>query len=75
VAAIIMLVMGGRGSVAGPNLGAAIMTPLPELFRSAITTQNILYGITLMLVLRFLPQGLASLNPRALAARLKGGTA
>ncbi|MEJ8292688.1 branched-chain amino acid ABC transporter permease [Delftia tsuruhatensis] len=75
VAAIIMLVMGGRSSIAGPILGAAIMTPLPELFRSAITTQNILYGITLMLVLRFLPQGLAGLNPRALAARLKGGTA
>ena len=78
VAAIIMLVMGGRGSIAGPILGALIMTPLPELFRSAITTQNILYGITLMLVLRFLPQGLASLprlRPRAPAEGLKAGAA
>ncbi len=68
VAAIIMLVIGGRGSVLGPILGALIMTPLPELFRSAIETQNILYGITLILVLKFLPMGLVGI-----AARLRGG--
>jgi branched-chain amino acid transport system permease protein len=62
VAVIIMLVMGGRSSVAGPIVGALIMTPLPELFRSAIETQNILYGITLILVLRFLPRGLVSIR-------------
>lgn len=61
VAAIIMLVIGGRGSVLGPILGALIMTPLPELFRSAIETQNIMYGITLILVLKFLPMGLVGL--------------
>ncbi len=68
VAAIIMLVIGGRASVLGPILGALIMTPLPELFRSAIETQNILYGITLILVLKFLPMGLVGI-----AARLRGG--
>lgn len=64
VAAIIMLVIGGRGSVVGPILGALIMTPLPELFRSAIETQNILYGITLILVLKFLPMGLVGIGAR-----------
>jgi branched-chain amino acid transport system permease protein len=59
VAVIIMLVVGGRASVLGPPVGAMIMTPLPELFRGAVQTQNILYGITLILILRFLPQGLA----------------
>ncbi len=67
VAAIIMLVMGGRGSVLGPILGAVIMTSLPELFRSAIETQNILYGITLILVLKFLPTGLVGIG-----AKLRG---
>lgn len=62
VAAIIMLVIGGRGSVLGPILGALIMTPLPELFRSAIETQNIMYGITLILVLKFLPMGLVGIG-------------
>lgn len=67
VAAIVMLVIGGRASVLGPILGALIMTPLPELFRSAIETQNILYGITLILVLKFLPGGLVGI-----AAKLRG---
>ena len=38
------------------------MTPLPELFRSAIETQSILYGITLILVLKFLPGGLVGIS-------------
>lgn len=62
VAAIIMLVIGGRGSVAGPIVGALILTPLPEVFRSAIETQNIFYGITLILILKFLPTGLVSIR-------------
>ena len=72
VAAIVMLVIGGRASVLGPILGALIMTPLPELFRSAIETQNILYGITLILVLKFLPGGLVGI---ATKLRGKGGKA
>ncbi|MGP1615638.1 MAG: branched-chain amino acid ABC transporter permease [Pollutimonas bauzanensis] len=62
IAAIIMLVAGGRGSVLGPLIGALIMTPLPELFRGAVQSQNIFYGVTLILILRFLPQGIASLR-------------
>ena len=62
VAVIIMLVMGGRRSAAGPVLGALILTPLPELFRGAIETQNIFYGVTLILILKFLPRGLVSLS-------------
>lgn len=73
VAAIIMLVIGGRGSVLGPILGALIMTPLPELFRSAIETQNIMYGITLILVLKFLPKGLVGLVGAASRFRNEGG--
>lgn len=70
VAAIIMLVVGGRTSVFGPLVGALVMTPLPELFRGAVQTQNILYGITLIAILRFLPQGLAGFRlPRRAGGR------
>jgi branched-chain amino acid transport system permease protein len=72
VAAIVMLVIGGRTSVLGPILGALIMTPLPELFRSAIETQNILYGVTLILVLKFLPGGLVGIGAKL---RRKGAKA
>ncbi|MFC4278837.1 branched-chain amino acid ABC transporter permease [Achromobacter aloeverae] len=61
LALIIMMVVGGRRYLFGPLIGALIMTPLPELFRGAVETQNIFYGAALILMLRFLPQGLASL--------------
>lgn len=64
VAFITMLVIGGQRSVWGPFVGALILTPLPELFRGAVQTQHILYGAALILILRFMPGGLASLFVR-----------
>jgi len=64
ISAIVMLVIGGRHSVWGPLIGALILTPLPELFRAAVNTQHIFYGAALILILRFLPDGLASLPAR-----------
>jgi len=64
IAVIIMLVIGGRQSVWGPVIGPLILTPLPELFRGAVQTQHIFYGAALILILRFLPGGLASLLMR-----------
>lgn len=59
VAFITMLVIGGRKSLFGPMLGALVLTPLPELFRGAVQTQQIFYGAALILILRFLPGGIA----------------
>ncbi|MCX7142451.1 MAG: branched-chain amino acid ABC transporter permease [Proteobacteria bacterium] len=64
VAVIIMLVIGGRQSVWGPLIGSLILTPLPELFRGAVQTQHVFYGAALILILRFLPGGLASISAR-----------
>jgi len=75
VAMIIMLVVGGRNYVLGPMVGALIMTPLPELFRDAVQTQNILYGCALILILRFMPQGLAGLAGLCRSAQLTKGDA
>lgn len=61
---IIMVVIGGRSSAWGPLIGAVVLTPLPELFRGAVQTQHIFYGAALILILRFLPGGLASLPTR-----------
>lgn len=70
---IIMLVIGGRTSVWGPLVGAIVLTPLPELFRGAVQTQHIFYGAALILILRFMPGGLAEL-PRVWTRITKGSS-
>jgi branched-chain amino acid transport system permease protein len=60
VTMVIMVVAGGKGTVAGPVVGAVIFTALPEVLR-ALTSwqwQMLLYGILLVLVLFFMPQGI-----------------
>lgn len=69
VAFIIMLVIGGRKSVWGPLIGAVVLTPLPELFRGAVQTQHIFYGAALILILRFMPDGLVSVMTRIRSRR------
>ena len=60
VTMVIMVVAGGKGTLAGPIVGAVIFTALPEALR-ALTSwqwQMLLYGILLVLVLFFMPQGI-----------------
>ncbi|WP_274424946.1 branched-chain amino acid ABC transporter permease [Chelativorans sp. YIM 93263] len=61
VSYVIMLVTGGRLALWGPLVGAVFLTPLPEFLRGAVEYQHIIYGVILIAVLRFLPQGLAGL--------------
>lgn len=70
VGLVTMLVIGGRGSLWGPAVGAIVLTTLPEVFRGALQTQHIFYGIALILILRFLPGGLAGV-PDFLRGRQK----
>jgi branched-chain amino acid transport system permease protein len=56
---IIMNVLGGIGHLAGPIIGAILLVPLPELFRAAVEYQRALYGLTLILIVCFLPEGIA----------------
>ena len=60
VTMVVMVVAGGKGTLAGPIVGAVIFTVLPEALR-ALTSwqwQMLLYGILLVLVLFFMPQGI-----------------
>jgi branched-chain amino acid transport system permease protein len=60
VTMVIMVVAGGKGTLAGPVVGAVIFTVLPEVLR-ALTSwqwQMLLYGILLILVLFIMPQGI-----------------
>jgi branched-chain amino acid transport system permease protein len=57
VQAIVYNVVGGVGSVVGPVLGVFIMVPLPELLRGFLAYQIALYGLILILILRFFRGG------------------
>jgi branched-chain amino acid transport system permease protein len=60
VTMVIMVVAGGKGTLAGPVVGAVLFTALPEVLR-AVTSwqwQMLLYGVLLILVLFFLPRGI-----------------
>jgi branched-chain amino acid transport system permease protein len=53
-----MVVLGGMSSIPGAFVGALALIGIPELFRPLADYRYILYGILLLLVIRFRPRGL-----------------
>jgi branched-chain amino acid transport system permease protein len=68
VTMVIMVVAGGKGTLAGPLVGAVLFTVLPEALRAAASWQwqMLAYGVLLVLLVFFLPRGIV---PRLGAAR------
>jgi branched-chain amino acid transport system permease protein len=56
--ALTMVILGGLGNVAGAILGAVLLVSLPEIFRAVAEYRLLLYGVALLLLIRFRPQGL-----------------
>ncbi len=57
---VIMVVVGGMGSIWGSLFGAGLLTLLPEVIGVFQTYKDFVYGGILVLVLMFLPQGLVT---------------
>lgn len=57
---VIMVILGGRGSLTGTILAGLLMLPLPELLRfgSAEQWRMVLYGFLVVLVILFRPAGI-----------------
>jgi branched-chain amino acid transport system permease protein len=53
-----MVVVGGMGTLIGPVLGAILLTVLPELLRGVGDLRLIVYGVSVTLVVLFLPGGI-----------------
>ena len=53
-----MVILGGMGNVVGAILGAIVLAGLPELFRLTAEYRILIYGVVLLLLIRFRPQGL-----------------
>jgi branched-chain amino acid transport system permease protein len=59
---LLQAIVGGAGTVLGPVIGAFVLTPMSELSRAALRGRAgvdvMLYGLVLILVISFLPNGL-----------------
>lgn len=59
---LLQAIVGGAGTVLGPLLGSFVLTPVSEITRALLRGRTgadiMLYGLVLMLVISFLPQGL-----------------
>jgi branched-chain amino acid transport system permease protein len=56
--ALTMIILGGMGNVLGAIVGAVALVSLPELFRVTAEYRILIYGIALLVLIRFRPQGL-----------------
>lgn len=61
---VVMVALGGAGSLWGPMFGAAVLTGVPELLRRFQDTELLIFGIGMILVLLYLPGGISSLGQR-----------
>ena len=55
---LIFIVVGGFASIAGPIVGAVVLTLVPELFRVTGKYQLLAFGLILILSMRLMPQGI-----------------
>lgn len=56
--AILAVIMGGSGTVAGPIAGSFLFVFLPEYLRMADTYRMVIYGVLLILITIFMPKGI-----------------
>lgn len=67
---VIMVVVGGMGSIWGTLFGAALITLLPEWIEALDAYKDIIHGLILVLILLFLPQGLVTGIAEAVRTRI-----
>ena len=62
IGGLLPAIVGGAGTVAGPLLGSFVLTPISEVTRAVLRGRAgadiMLYGLVLILVISFLPNGL-----------------
>ena len=71
---IIMVMIGGLGTLVGPIIGGAFFILLQEKVSSYVQWYNIVIGLVLVLIVLFVPHGLLGFK-RALGARARRGAA
>lgn len=62
VMVLAMVVLGGIGSIPGVVMGALVLTILPECLRDFSAYRMLIFGIAMVLMMLFRPQGLLQFN-------------
>jgi branched-chain amino acid transport system permease protein len=71
---IIFLLFGGMYTIWGPIVGAVLLTVLPEALRFANEYRLILYGLIIVAVVLWRPEGLIKRRPTGVGRRFLGWT-
>lgn len=66
---VLMVILGGRGTLLGPVVGAFLITLAPEVLRVAPALRLILYGSALVVAIMVIPEGVVG----SIARRFAGG--
>jgi ABC-type branched-subunit amino acid transport system permease subunit len=69
---LVIVFLGGVGSLRGVLLGAVLFTALPEVLRLAPTWRLVIYGFLLLVIVIRSPEGLEGLLRRPARARGSG---
>jgi branched-chain amino acid transport system permease protein len=64
---LVALLLGGSGSPLGAVVGAALMIALPEFLRFLQQYYQIVYGLGIVALMVFMPEGLIGLGRRLAA--------
>jgi branched-chain amino acid transport system permease protein len=71
---IFISIVGGMGTIIGPIIGAFLLVPIAEIFRVISPSANLLiYGLVIVLVMRFMPEGIAGLGKKLFKSERKTG--
>ncbi len=68
---VVMVALGGTGSFWGAVIGAGIYTVLPEVLKAFGDFELLIYGVALVLVLLFFPNGAGGVIDAIVAVRRK----
>lgn len=64
VNALLMVILGGGGTIVGPLIGSAFVQIVPELLRGLSDYRMVIYGGVLVLAVLFMPRGITGLRIR-----------
>jgi len=59
-----IVILGGMGTIRGMFIGAIILVLLPEVSRALMAYRFVLYGVILVIMMRFRPQGILGWKPK-----------